>query len=123
MKRLFLLWAAATLLMTSCGKRSDTFQFSGTIIGYCNCTLASASISEMDFGYVVNLDTPDSIGGEYITDGVTYKNAILLYRTKARLADGETISGTMYLDDDYSKAYCQYHFDLGIPEGVCYTLD
>jgi spore coat protein U-like protein len=123
MKRLTILLAALTLLMVSCGKRTDTFAFSGTVIGYYNCTLNSASISEMDFGYVVNLDTPDSVGGEYISNGVTYKNAILLYRTRARYGEGETISGTMYLDDNYSKAYCQYHFHLGIPEGVCYTLD
>lgn len=123
MKRLSLILVALTLLMVSCGKRTDTFAFSGKVVDYYQCTLATASISEMDFGYVVSIDTPDSIGGEYTTNGVTYKNAVLLYRTKASFKDGEAISGTMYLDDNYSKAYCQYHFHLGIPEGVCYTLD
>lgn len=123
MKKYSLLLVALAILMVSCGKRTDTFAFSGKVIDYYSCTLNSARVSEMDFGYVVNLDTPDSIGGEYVSDGVTYKNAILLYRTKARYGSGEKISGTMYLDDNYSRAYCQYHFNLGIPEGVCYTLD
>ena len=123
MKRYCLILTLLTLLMVSCGKRTDTFAFSGTVIGYCECTMPTASISEKDFGYIINIDKPDSIGGQYITDGVTYKNAILLYRTKARFADGEKISGTMYLDDDYSRAYCTFHYNLGIPEGVCYTLD
>lgn len=123
MKKLSLILSALLLLTAGCGKRTDTFPFSGKVIGYYNCTLNSASISEMDFGYVVSLDTPDSIGSEYTTDGITYTNAILLYRTRASYHDGDAISGTMYLDDDYSKAYCQYHYNLGIPEGVCYTLD
>ena len=104
MKKYCLILTLLTLLMVSCGKRTDTFAFSGRVIGYCECTMPTASISEKDFGYIVNIDKPDSIGGQYITDGVTYKNAILLYRTKARFADGEKISGTMYLDDDYSRA-------------------
>jgi hypothetical protein len=97
--------------------------------GFCEPEIMTLENSDgvlqelIDFGYVVNLDTPDSIGGEYVSDGITYKNAILLYRTKARYGSGEKISGTMYLDDNYSRAYCQYHFNLGIPEGVCYTLD
>ncbi len=123
MKKLSLILTTLLFFTVGCGKRADTFVFSGKVIDYYNCTLGSASISEMDFGYVVNLDTPDSIGSEYTTDGITYTNAILLYRTRAHYTDGDTISGTMYLDDNYSKAYCQYHYYLGIPEGVCYTLD
>ena len=76
MKKYCLILTLLTLLMVSCGKRTDTFAFSGTVIGYCECTMPTASISEKDFGYIVNIDKPDSIGGQYITDGVTYKNAI-----------------------------------------------
>lgn len=123
MKKVLIALVALVCLTAGCKKRTDTFAFSGTVIDYYNCTLNSASISEMDFGYVVNLDTPDSIGGEYTSNGVKYKNAVLLYRTHARYGDGEQISGTMYLDENYSRAYCQYHYHLDIPEGVCYKLD
>ncbi len=112
------------LLMCGCKKKVDTFAFSGTVRGYLQCTMATASVSEMDFGYVVSLSEPDSIGKNYNAgDGKTYKNCVILYRTRTRCHDGDKISGTMYLDDKYSKAYCNYHYSLDLPEGVCYTID
>lgn len=123
MKKACLLAALTALIAAGCGKKADTFAFSGRVVGYVDCTMSSASVSEMDFGYIVDLDTPDSVGGAYASDGKTYSNAVILYRTRARIGQGEEISGTMYLDDNYSRAYCSYHYNWGIPEGVCYTLD
>ena len=60
MKKYCLILTLLTLLMVSCGKRTDTFAFSGTVIGYCECTMPTASISEKDFGYIVNIDKPDT---------------------------------------------------------------
>ena len=84
----------------------------------------SASISEFDIGYVVSLTVPDSIGGVF-TDpsGKKYSNCVVIYRTRARYYVEDRIKGTMYLDDQYSAAYCTYHVHLNIPEGVCYTLE
>ena len=105
-------------------KRVDTFKFDGTVVGVANCSLASASISEFDIGYVVSLTVPDSIGGVF-TDpsGKKYSNCVVIYRTRARYYVEDRIKGTMYLDDQYSAAYCTYHVHLNIPEGVCYTLE
>lgn len=112
------------LLLTSCGKNADAFQFEGTVRGFVNCTMATASISEMDFGYVVELSSPDSVGAKYVSqDGDVYQNCVVLYRTRTRLFDGDAISGEMYLDDKYSRAYCSYHVKLDLPEGVCYRLN
>lgn len=123
-KRYIFMALAAVLMMVSCGNEKDTFQFKGTVHGYVDCTLATASISEMDFGYIVALSTPDSIGADYTNgDGEKFKNCVVLYRTKTRLRDGDEISGKMYLDDQYSRAYCSFHTNKTLPEGVCYVLD
>ena len=112
------------LLMCGCKKKADTFPFSGTVCGYLQCTMATASVSEIDFGYVVSLASPDSIGMDYTAaNNHVYHNCVIIYRTHYRFHDGDEISGTMYLDDKYSQAYCNYHYQLGLPEGVCYSLD
>ena len=77
-----------------------------------------------DHGYVIDLDTPADIGGEYYDDyGNLHHNCVILYRTHNRFYDGDAVSGRMYLDPDYSKAICAYHAHLDIPEGVCEKLD
>lgn len=120
----YLLLFVIPLLLNSCGKKADTFAFSGTVHGYLQCTMATTSISDMDFGYVVSLSTPDSIGKDYTsTNNQVLHNCVIIYRTRYRFHEGDKISGTMYLDDKYSQAYCNYHYQLGLPEGVCYSLD
>lgn len=123
MKKIYLILALAVLFASCNSKRADTFKFEGTIHGYLECSLATTSIMDLDFGYVVSLITPDSIGNDYTVDGKTYHNCVILYHTRARYYDCDTIRGTMYLDDKYSRAYCNYHIQTGLPEGVCYTLD
>lgn len=125
MKKSFLLLSFCLLLLTvGCKKNMDTFPFKGKVVGYVNCTMSTATISEIDFGYVVALTIPDSVGNAYTNEnGTKYNHCVVIYRTRQRCHEGDEISGTMYLDDDYSRAYCNYHFNLGLPEGVCYTLD
>jgi len=123
MKKRLLFLAIIPILFIGCGKPDNVFDFTGTVVGYVDCTSSLTSISEMDFGYVVALSVPDSIGGDYEANGgKQYGNCVILYRTKARYHDGDNIEGSMYLDDKYSKAYCQFHHNFGIPEGVCYSL-
>ena len=124
MKTKLILLLAIPLLFAGCKKKKDNFHFEGTVQGYVECSLTTASISEQEFGYVVSLTTPDSIGGDYAGDqGKIYHNCVILYHTRARFYDGDSIRGTMYLDEDFSRAYCAFHFDYGIPQGVCYSLD
>ena len=124
MKRLILFLAVMPMLFCSCNKPDNVFDFSGTMVDYLECTMQYASISDFDYGMVLSLDTPDSIGKPY-TDptGEKFQNCIVLYRTRSRFRIGEKVSGSMYLDEKYSKAYCQIHYDLNLPEGVCYSLD
>ena len=124
MKKIFYFLALMPLVFASCGKPDNVIDFSGTMVDYLECTSPYVSISEIDFGLVLSLDTPDSIGKEY-TDpfGEKYTNCVVLYRTKSRYKVGEKVSGSMYLSDKYSAAYCQFHYNHGLPEGVCYSLD
>ena len=124
MRKTLLFLALIPLLLVSCGKNENTFDFSGKVVGYVDCTLNPTSISEMEFGYVVALDSPDSVGRDYTaSDGIVMHNCVIHYRTKARYYDGDPISGSMFFDDRYSRAYCQIHRDYDLPEGVCYSLD
>lgn len=122
---LFLVFSLSLLvLFAACGEHEGTFDFSGTACGYVECTLATQSISEQDHGYVIALDTPDSIGDDYYdADGNVHPNCVILYRTHYRFYDGDKVAGRMYLDPDYSKAICAYHSHLGLPEGVCEKLE
>ena len=123
MRKILLITALISLLFSSCKKPDNVFDFSGTMVDYLECTTPFASISDLDFGLVLTLDTPDSIGKSY-TDpyGEAHPNCVILYRTKSRYKIGEKVKGSMYLDDNYSKAYCQFHYNLDLPEGVCYSL-
>ena len=124
MKKTLLIFAIIPMLFMGCGKPDNVFDFSGTMVDYLDCTSPFASITELDYGMVLAVDTPDSIGKDY-TDpyGETFHNCVILYRTKSRFKIGEKVEGSMFLDDNYSKAYCQFHYDLGLPEAVCYSLN
>ncbi len=123
MKKIILL-LLIPLLLCGCKKRVDDFAFKGKVVGYVQCSGMVSSISEFDMGYVIALDTPESIGGDYtFTEKKVYHNCVILYHTRSRLQNDETISGRMYLDDQYSAAYCNFHFETGLPEGVCLSLD
>ncbi|MBQ0016146.1 MAG: hypothetical protein KBT04_04115 [Bacteroidales bacterium] len=112
----------ATLLVTACKKKVDDMDFSGTIVGCVECTGSGTgvTISEMDWGYLVQLDKPTNVGSTY----GEYSNVVLLYGTKTLFKEEESISGKLYFDDDYAGSYCFYHFDdHNIPQAVCSELD
>ena len=102
-------------LFSSCTKH-DEIVFKGVIIDTRECTV---SYLKPDLGYVVKLDSPDSIGKPYTLNGTTYQNAVILYDPNCRLYKNDKISGTFYLDDKYSRANCTIHWtDFQLPEGV-----
>ncbi len=120
----YLIFLLIPLLLCGCKKRVDEFAFKGTVIGYMQCTGMVTSISEFDMGYVLALTIPDSVGADFtLPDNTTHHNCVVLFHTRSRFQNGDIISGRMYLDNDYSAAYCNFHQDFGIPEGVCTSLD
>ena len=123
MKKILLLLTVIALTATACKKKVDDMDFSGTVVGGCDCTGIGSSISEMDWGWFVALEKPDGIGAKFTTEGKTYENVVLLYGTKTRLGTEAHISGRLYMDDKYAASYCFYRPNNGIPQAVCSRLD
>ena len=112
------------MFVTGCKKPDNVFDFSGTMVDYLECTMPSVGISDFDYGLVLSLDKPDSVGKPFTNIyGDKYENCVILYRTKSRYMIDDKVSGSMYFSDKYSDAYCQIHHRLDLPEGVCYSLD
>lgn len=115
---------ALLMTLSGCKKKVDDVAFSGTVYEFCECTLSSMSISEQDWGYIVSLDTPKDAGRDYTdNEGNVHPNSIILYRTKTKYRSGQAIKGRLYFDDEYSRAYCNYHNVPDLPEAVCYSLE
>lgn len=104
------------LLLTACVKHEE-IEFSGTVRGVRNC---AASFLDQNIGYMVQLETPEGVGGTITgTDGEEMDNIIVLYQPPKRIMVRDHIHGTFYRDDKYSKANCEVHYnDLPLPEGV-----
>ena len=103
----------AVVLFASC-EHHDDFDFTGTVVDYEICN----GISEV--GYDVALSSPDSIGGSYINRyNEEYQNVVVIYGSDRMLHGGTKISGTIYLDPNYSEAECNYHYrEREVPEAV-----
>lgn len=111
-----ILTVIATLALSSCENVED-FSFKGTVIGYEICT------SYQDLGYLVDLEYPENIGGEFTTSGETFDNVLVVYQAHYQLKNRETISGTIYLEENFAKSYCNRTYtDRDVPEAVFTSL-
>ena len=91
----------------------DDFDFTGIVVDFEYCQGA------YELGYAVSLMTPDTIGGDYLTqDGDNYKHVVVIYGSDRLLHPGDSIGGRIYLDPNYSKTTCNYHYDRDVPEAV-----
>ena len=97
----------------------DDFAFTGTVVDYEQCT----SITEM--GYAIALSSPDTIGGDYETrKHETFHNVVVVYGADRMLHANDNVSGRIYLDPNYSKTQCSYHYtDRDVPEAVFTKLE
>ena len=113
MKQILLPIAFACCLLAACSNYDD-FEFTGTVVDYEMCN----GISEL--GYVVSLSAPDTIGGTYLTsEGKTATNAVVIYGSDRMLKQEDHIKGRIYLDPNYSKTTCNFHYtDRDVPEAV-----
>lgn len=113
MKHTRLTITLAALLFAACGDYDD-FAFTGTVVDYEMCN----GLSEM--GYAVALSAPDSIGAAYTNrDGETSANTVVIYGSDRLLYKDDQITGRIYIDNNYSKSTCSYHYtDRDVPEAV-----
>lgn len=111
-----LLSALLALTATSCVEHEE-ISFEGVVVGTRGC---SGILMDDNMGFIVKLFSPDSIGGNMTsTEGETMTNVIVLYEPPRLLYVRDTIRGTFYLDDKYSRANCSLVWDeMNVPEGV-----
>lgn len=103
MKRVLFLLTVLTLLFPCC-KRPDSFAFSGKVVDLEFCT------SGGDVGYAIQLASPDTLGGYYINSkGEQYDNVVVAWESPRPIHIDDTVSGRMYINDKYSKAYCNFY--------------
>ncbi|MBR1549999.1 MAG: hypothetical protein IJ634_05115 [Bacteroidales bacterium] len=113
----FLIFSFLFFIFLACNK-VDEIDFRGTVVDTRECT---ASYVKPDLGYLVQLSSPDSIGGDYTTnDGIVHHNVVILYAPDRLIYLNDQLRGTFYLDDEYSRANCSIHWtDIdNIPIGV-----
>lgn len=115
MKKILPLILLASLATAACQKH-DEIEFSGQVLMVRSC---SASYLDANAGFVVALDYPEGIGGTLKANEGSVENVIVLYEPTTRVRVEDHITGTFYLDNEYSRAHCSVIIDLGdLPEGV-----
>ncbi len=121
MKRLdcFKVLFVAALLLTSCVKHEE-LSFSGTMIGVRNCDL---SYTDMNAGYLVQLETPTDVGRQLTTSsGEVLQNIIVLYEAPRIIQAPTHIHGKFYLDEKYARVTGCVQWDNeelnNLPQGV-----
>ena len=121
MKRLdcFKILFVAALLLTSCVKHEE-LSFSGTMIGVRNCDL---SYTDMNAGYLVQLETPTDVGRQLTTSsGEVLQNIIVLYEAPRIIQAHTHIHGKFYLDEKYARVTGCVQWDNeelnNLPQGV-----
>lgn len=109
----------AALLLTSCEKHEE-LEFSGTMIGVRNCDL---SYTDMNAGYLVQLETPTDVGRQLTTSsGEVLQNIIVLYEAPRIIQAPTHIHGKFYLDEKYARVTGCVQWDNeelnNLPQGV-----
>ena len=100
--------------IAACKDKHDDFDFTGTVVDYEECN----GISEM--GYAVALSSPSSTGDSYTTRAnESFDNVVVIYGADRVLKANSRISGSIYIDNNYSKSTCSRHYtDRDVPEAV-----
>lgn len=113
MKKIFLAISVIAIL-AACKEKHDDFDFTGTVVDYEECN------GIMEMGYAVALTSPSSTGGSYTTrENKTFDNVVVIYGSDQMLKANSKISGSIYIDNNYSKTTCNRHYtDRDVPEAV-----
>ncbi|MBP5340880.1 MAG: hypothetical protein J6Y52_00745 [Bacteroidales bacterium] len=115
-----ILFLALGLVATGCVKH-DEMSFSGKVVGIRSC---SATYTDQNAGYIVQLETPACVGGTVISTDKkdTMQNLVVLYEPPRIMQVGTHMHGKFYIDNNYSKANgCVNWNDQNVsnlPEGV-----
>ena len=116
MKKALLLALTVFLAATACNRDIEEFHFTGRVIGGEMC-------SSSQIGYVIDILSPDSIGGSYTGVGGSSNNAVMGYRASRILHNGDTINGVAYITESYAALNCFGIIDNNLPEVILLSVD
>ncbi len=105
-----------TVLLAACNRDIEEFRFKGVVVG---CELCSNS----QLAYILDIKSPESIGGSYTNASGTYSNAIIGYRSSRMLYQGDTIYGIAYFTKSYAALNCFGVIDNDLPEAILLSVD
>ena len=104
------------LLLASCGNGDDEFRFVGKVVGAELCNSAVT-------GYIIDVQSPDSIGGTVTVGGIEYRNALMGYKSPRPLKADEKVFGVAYMTKSYAALNCLGLVNNGLPEMILLSVD
>lgn len=105
-----------SVLLGACNRDIEEFRFVGKVVDakMCNSSM---------YGYVIDIMSPDSIGGEITTGGGTYHHAVMAYRASRALMKDEVVYGVAYFTKSYSALNCLGLINSDLPEVILLSVD
>ncbi len=105
-----------TVLVGGCNSDIDEFRFSGRVVGVAPCNSSMV-------GYIIALDTPDSVGDTISIDGTLHRNTVIGYRSPRMLSDQEYLYGVAYATHNFAAINCMGLFNVQLPEVILLGVD
>ena len=115
-KSIFTILTLTTILLVACNRDIEEFRFTGKVVGGELC-------SNSQVAYILDIISPDSIGGEYTNSSGNYKNAVIAYRSSRILSQNDTIYGIAYMTKNYAALNCFGVIDNNLPEVILLSVD
>jgi hypothetical protein len=103
-------------LLGACNNDIEEFRFVGKVVDAKMC-------STSQFGYVLDIVSPDSLGGEIMTGGATYHHAVMAYRSSRALQKDEMVYGVGYFTKSYAALNCMGLINNDLPEMILLSVD
>ncbi len=105
-----------SVLLGSCNRDIEEFRFVGKVVDAQMC-------SSTMYGYVIDIMSPDSLGGEITTSGTTYHHAVMAYRASRALRKNEVVYGVAYFTKSYAALNCLGLINNDLPEVILLSVD
>lgn len=113
--KIFLIIIFISTLLVSCGD-DEEFRFVGKVIGGRLCSPSLV-------GYIIEIQSPDDIGGTITIGNTTYNNTVMAYRASRILHNGEIVYGVAHKTSSFAALNCQGLIEEDLPEIILLSVD
>ncbi|MBQ7062091.1 MAG: hypothetical protein IJM88_02225 [Bacteroidales bacterium] len=103
-------------LFAACNSDIEEFRFTGHVVGARLC-------SSTQLGYVIDLLDTEDMGVEFTANSLTYKHAVIGYKSPQRLMEDDTVTGVAYLTKSYAALNCFGIIEEELPEIIILSID